>query len=70
MHVLKQLLLADNQALAGEKGAIEIIVEAMKNHTDNTDVCGYGCAAISSIVLNGKQSKAANNILNKCFWRW
>ena len=46
---------ADNQVKAGECGAIEVILSAMKTHMNNADVCQAGCGALWSITVNGKQ---------------
>ena len=46
---------ADNQVKAGECGAIEVIVNAMKAHMNITDVCEQGCGALCNITVNGKQ---------------
>ena len=47
-------LLDDNQIIAGKIGVIGIIVEIMKTHIGNADVCNNGCEAIWSITINGK----------------
>ena len=44
---------ADNQVKAGGAGAIDVIVNAMKVHINNADVCYCGCGALGSIALNG-----------------
>ena len=38
---------------AGECGAIEAIVSAMKTHIDNSGVCENGCWALENIARNG-----------------
>ena len=45
---------AGNRVTAGKAGAIEAIVEAMKTHIDNDDVCENGCCALANITTNGK----------------
>ena len=37
---------ADNKAKAGECGAIEVILEAMKTHMNNAGVCEKGCGTL------------------------
>ena len=44
---------ADNQVKAGGAGAIDVIVNAMKTHTNNADVCEHGCGALNNIAANG-----------------
>ena len=43
----------DNKVMAGRAGAIDVIVSAMKTHSNNADVCGAGCAALRNITVNG-----------------
>ena len=38
---------------AGEAGAIDVIISAMKTHSNNADVCFVGCGALWAITLNG-----------------
>ena len=40
---------------AGECGAIEAILDAMKAHPNNADVCEQGCRALVNITVDGKQ---------------
>ena len=42
-------VLDDNRATAERCGAIEVIVDAMRAHTGNADVCKSGCAALWNI---------------------
>ena len=45
----------DNKILAGQAGAIEVIVSAIKAHTENARVCEHGCRSLCSITYsNGK----------------
>ena len=44
---------ADNQVKAGRAGAIDVIVSAMKTHSNNADVCEAGCGALRNITVNG-----------------
>ena len=44
---------ADNQVKAGRAGAIDVIVSAMKTHSNNAGVCEAGCGALNSITFNG-----------------
>ena len=46
---------AGNQAKAGECGAIEVILSAMKTHMNNAGVCEAGCGVLGNITVNGKQ---------------
>ena len=39
----------------GKAGAIEVVVEAMKTHKDDINVCYQGCGALRNIAANGKQ---------------
>lgn len=48
------LIPANNQAKAGKLGAIEVILEIMKAHISNLDVCYNGCRALCNITTNGK----------------
>ena len=43
----------DNQVKAGGAGAIDVIVSAMKTHSDNAGVCEQGCGALWNITANG-----------------
>ena len=43
----------DNQVKAGRAGAIDVIVSAMKTHSNNAGVCEQGCGALSNITANG-----------------
>ena len=43
----------DNQVKAGEAGAIDVIVSAMKTHSNNAGVCEQGCRALGNITANG-----------------
>ena len=47
---------------AGEAGAIEVIVSAMKTHANNSDVCEQGCWALCVITVNGTSHKMHNSI--------
>ena len=42
----------DNQVKAGGAGAIEVIVIAMKTHSNNAGVCEHGCGALRNITVN------------------
>ena len=47
---------APNKVKAGEYGAIEVILSAMKAHMSIADVCEQGCWALWNITAdNGKQ---------------
>lgn len=44
-----------NRVRAGESGAIEAVVNAMKTHVNNVGVSGAGCGALGNITFdNGK----------------
>lgn len=47
----------DNKARAGKAGAIDVILEVMKKHMNNWNVCYSGCGAIKNITANGKCSQ-------------
>ena len=44
---------ADNKVMAGRAGAIDVIVSAMKTHSNNAGVCEQGCGALGNIIMNG-----------------
>ena len=44
---------ADNKVMAGRAGAIDVIVSAMKTHSNNAGVCEQGCVALINITVNG-----------------
>lgn len=46
--------IANNQVKAGQFGAIEVILDAIKIHVSNADVCEKGCGALWNITVNGK----------------
>lgn len=46
--------IANNQVKAGKFGAIEVILDAIKIHINNADVCEEGCGALWNITVNGK----------------
>ena len=51
----------DNKVTAGKCGAIEVVVNVMKIHTDNASVCEYGCGALLIITdNNGKYHQTQN----------
>ena len=51
--------IADNQMRAGkEGGAIEVILNVMRTHINNAEVCEAGCGALYNITSNGKQIEA------------
>ena len=45
--------IADNQVRAGKGGAIEVILNVMRTHSNNAGVCEYGCDALCIITANG-----------------
>ena len=47
----------DNKVKAGRAGAIDVIVSAMKTHSNNADVCEQGCGALWAITLNNGTSQ-------------
>ena len=53
---------ADNKVMAGRAGAIDVIVSAMKTHSNNAGVCENGCWALWIITVNGTSQ---HNIQNK-----
>lgn len=44
----------DNEVKAGECGAIDAIISAMKVHINDSGVCEQGCGALYAIGNNGK----------------
>ena len=44
---------ADNKVKAGGAGAIDVIISAMKTHSNNAGVCEQGCGALRNITVNG-----------------
>lgn len=46
-----------NRVKAGECGAIEVILGAMKIYTSNADICENGCMTLRSLAMNGKPNK-------------
>ena len=45
----------DNNVKAGECGAIEVILDVMKENKTSTGVCEQGCGALVNITVDGKQ---------------
>ena len=43
----------DNKVNAGRAGAIDVIVSAMRTHSNNAGVCEQGCWALRNITANG-----------------
>ena len=48
---------ADNQVKAGRAGAIDVIISAMKTHSNNAGVCEKGCGALWNITANNGTSQ-------------
>ena len=46
----------ENISKCGELGGIDIILNAIKTHINNTDVCEKGCLALSNITLTSNNS--------------
>ena len=46
--------IAENKVRAGEGGAIETILNAIRMHINNAGVCKDGCGALWIIVVDGK----------------
>lgn len=46
------MILDHNQIIAGESGAIDLVLEIMKTHINNASVCEYGCGALWDIIVN------------------
>lgn len=42
----------DNKVRVGECGAIDVILSAMKNHSNNADVCNNGCGVFWNIAVD------------------
>ena len=47
----------DNKVMAGGAGGIDVIVSAMKTHSNNAGVCYYGCGALINITANNGTSQ-------------
>ena len=52
---------------AGEGGVIEVILNAMRTHINNADVCEAGCGALKVIAVDGKQTKKKSRMKQKPF---
>ena len=48
---------ADNRAIAGKCEAIETVVDAMKAHLDNVNMCRSGCGVLWNITFNNCKHK-------------
>ena len=44
---------ADNKVKAGRAGAIDVIISAMRTHSNSADVCEAVCRALWNIAANG-----------------
>lgn len=56
---------------AGECGAIDVIVNAMKKHIDNVVVCKWGCSALENITAsNGIIHIIKNKIIYVYYFSW
>ena len=53
---------ADNKVMAGRAGAIDVIISAMKTHSDNAGVCEVGCGTLRNITFNGTSHNDNNTI--------
>lgn len=58
------MILADNEIKAGDSGAIEVTVNAMRKHINNTGVCERGCGVLMNITLNGKTTYLKQHFKN------
>lgn len=45
---------------AGQCGAIDVILNAMKIHINDAGVCEQGCGALGNITLSGKHQLITN----------
>lgn len=63
------ILIADNQFLAIQANAVENVIETLKTHIDNPDVCTCGCGAIWNMSKNSNINKYIIYFLNNyhCF---
>lgn len=52
MDLLKYI--DDNQISAGKAGAIEVLLEVLKTHMNDGNVCYRGCCALEKITVNSK----------------
>lgn len=46
----------DNQIKAGELGAVDVILNALRLNIDSEDVCEYGCKALWNCTKNGMKN--------------
>ena len=46
--------------IARKAGAIETIVESMKVHINNADICCYGCETLRKIIVNNSKQITIN----------
>ena len=44
----------ENKKRAGNAGAIDVILDMMKTHINNAEICGRGYCALGIITINGK----------------
>lgn len=52
---------AEGKVEAGECGAIEVVVDAMRHHMPNVWVCGYGCWVLKNVTFNNGNHQITNN---------
>lgn len=43
---------AGNRKIARDSGAVEIIVKAINMHSNNTNLCLFGCVALGCLVYD------------------
>ena len=52
-----RFIIAENQVRAGQASTVENVIEALKTHIDNSDVCMCACGAIWNMSKNSKKKK-------------
>lgn len=57
------VIIAHNKVKAGECGAIDAIVNTMKTHINNADICYRGFRALLNITSNNGKADIVINIL-------
>lgn len=48
------IILVNNQIIAGELGAIDVILNVMRMHINDINMCNLGCSAFRTIMCSRK----------------
>ena len=51
----------ENRAMAGRSGTIEVIVEVLKTHEDDANICAKCCDTLMNVTINNGKNKIKNN---------